>query len=98
MGADTDVYNACIDIILHQCLSIPEYLNKKVYMHIKVKAIETTSFCQDFSHKTCFKTINDSVSVIISCYVRYLLKIWSERSSGPLKYLFFVIFQQCVQK
>ena len=29
MGADTDVYNACIDVILHQWLSIPEYLYKK---------------------------------------------------------------------
>ena len=50
MGADTDVYNACIDIILHQ---IPEYLYKRSkYMHIKVKVIETTSFCQVISHKT----------------------------------------------
>ena len=53
MGADTDVYNACIDIILHQWLSIPEYLcNRSISMHIKVKVIETTSSCQDFSHKT----------------------------------------------
>ena len=48
MGADTDVYNACIDIILHQSHSIPEYLYKRFKsMHIKVKVIETTSFCQD---------------------------------------------------
>ena len=53
MGADTDVYNACIDVILHQWLSIPEYLYKRsLSMHIKVKVIETTSSCKDFSHKT----------------------------------------------
>ena len=55
MGADIDVYNACIDIILNQWLSIPEYLYKRSKsMHIKVKVIETTSFCQDVSHKTWF--------------------------------------------
>ena len=53
MGADTDVYNARIDVILHQWLSVPEYLYKKsISMHIKIKVIETTSSCQDFSHKT----------------------------------------------
>ena len=53
MGADTDVYNACIDVILHQWLSIQEYLYKRsIAMHIKVKVIETTSSCQNFSHKT----------------------------------------------
>ena len=62
MGADTHVYNARIDVILHQCLTIPEYLYKRsISMHLKVKVIETTSSCQDFSHKTDFKTINDSV-------------------------------------
>ena len=81
MGADTDVDNACIDVILHQWLSIPEYLYKmSISMHIKVNVIETTSYFQDFSHKTKhdFKTINDSVSVIINCYVHYLLKVCSE--------------------
>ena len=55
MGADTDVYNASINIIPHQWLIIPEYLYKRSKsMHIKVKVIETTSFCQDISHKTWF--------------------------------------------
>ena len=55
MGADTDVYNTCIDIILHQWFSIPEYLYKRSKsMHIEIKVIETTSFCQDISHKTWF--------------------------------------------
>ena len=66
MGADTDVYNACIDIILHQK---PVYLYKRSKsVQIKVTVIETTSFYQDISHIT----INDSILVIISCYVRYL--------------------------
>ena len=53
MGADTDVYYAYIDIILHQWLSIPEYLDKRSKsMHIKVKVIETTAFSQDISYKT----------------------------------------------
>ena len=77
MGADTNVYNAYIDVILHQWLCIPEYLYKRsIYMHIKVKFFLTVKI----SHiKHDAKTINDSVSVIISYYVRYLLKICSER-------------------
>ena len=51
MDADTDVDNACIDVLLHQWLSIPEYLYK-MSISIKVNVIETTSYCQDFSHKT----------------------------------------------
>ena len=55
MGADTDVDNACIEVILHQWLIIPEYLYKmSISMHIKGNVIETTSCCQDFSHKTRF--------------------------------------------
>ena len=41
-----------IDIILHQWLSIPEYLHKMSRsMHIKVLVIETTSSCLDFAQK-----------------------------------------------
>ena len=41
-----------IDIILHQWLSIPEYLHKmSKSMHIKDIAIETTSSCEDFAQK-----------------------------------------------
>ena len=51
MGAETDVYNVCIEVIPHQWLSIPEYLYiMSIHMHIKVKVIETTSSRQDFSH------------------------------------------------
>ena len=40
------------DIILYQCLSIPEYLHKmSSSMHIQVKVIEITSSCKDFAHK-----------------------------------------------
>ena len=48
-------------------------------MHIKVKVIETTFFVKMSHIKHDFRTLNDSISVIISCYVRYLLKICSER-------------------
>ena len=59
-------------------------------MHITVEVIEITSFCQDISHKTQLKKINDSISVIISCYVRYLL---AENKLGKVKLttLIFVI-------
>ena len=41
MGADTGVDNAGIDVILHQWLSIPEYLYKmSLSMHTKVSVIE----------------------------------------------------------
>ena len=37
--------------ILHQWLSIPEYLHKSSKStHMKVIVIEISSFCQDFSH------------------------------------------------
>ena len=40
------------DIILHQWLSIPEYLHKmSKSMHIKVIVIETILSCYDFAQK-----------------------------------------------
>ena len=51
MGADSDVYNACIDVILPQWINIPVY-TWSISIHIKVKVIDATSSCQDFSHKT----------------------------------------------
>ena len=40
------------DMILHQWLSISEYLHKmSKSMHIKVIVIETTSSCKDFAQK-----------------------------------------------
>ena len=50
-------------------------------MHIKSKSQEQLLFVK-ISHihiKHDFRKINGSISVIISCYVRYLLKICSER-------------------
>ena len=44
-------------------------------MHIKVKVIEVTSFFKMSHIKHDFRTIDDSISVIISCYVHYLMKI-----------------------
>ena len=80
MGADTDVDNACIDIILHQWHSIPEYLYKRsISMHIKVNHRNNFFLLRFLTKKHDFKTINDSVSVLISCFIRYLLKISSER-------------------
>ena len=38
------------DIILHQWVTIPEYLHKITKsMHIKVIVIDTTSSCKDFA-------------------------------------------------
>ena len=48
-------------------------------MHMKVKVIEAPSFVKISHIKHDFRTINDSISVIISCNVRYLLKICWER-------------------
>ena len=42
-------------------------------MHINVKVIETTFFVKISFIQHDFRKITDSVSIIISCYVRYLL-------------------------
>ena len=55
MGADTDSVMHVTDIIVHQWLSIPEYLHKRTkYMNMKVIVIEKTSSCQDISHEIWF--------------------------------------------
>ena len=60
------------DIILHQWLSIPEYLHKmSKSMHIKVIVIETNIFVLRF--------LTENRTVIMCCYARYLPKICSER-------------------
>ena len=52
MGADTNSIIHVTDIIMHQFLSIPEYLYKRSkFMHMKVIVIETASYYQDFSHE-----------------------------------------------
>ena len=64
------------DIILHQWLSIPEYLHKmSKSMHI------SHSYRNNFllRFRTENKIVKDSFSVIRCCYACYLLKIYSER-------------------
>ena len=54
MGAGADVYNPVTDI-LHQWLSIQEYLHKMFkLMHIQVIVIEINALCIDFSHQLSF--------------------------------------------
>ena len=54
MRADTDSIMHVTDSILHQWLSIPEYLHKRSKsMHMKLIVIETSS-CQDLSHEISF--------------------------------------------
>ena len=54
MGAGADVYKPVTDI-LHQWLSISEYLQKIFKsMHMLVIVIEINTFCKDFSHQLSF--------------------------------------------
>ena len=46
MGADADVYKPVTDI-LHQWLSIPEYLHK-ILKSLYMQVIEINAFCKDF--------------------------------------------------
>ena len=69
------------DIILHLWLSIPEYLHKiSKSMHIQVIVINNF-FLLRFRLEN--RTVKDSFSVILCCYLRYLLKICSE---GEIKF------------
>ena len=65
------------DIILHQWLSIPEYLHKM----FKSRHIEVIVLLNNFllRFRTENRIVKDSFSVIMCCYARYLLKICSER-------------------
>ena len=77
MGAGADVYKPATDI-LHQWLSIPEYLHKMFRsMHMQVKIIEINIFCKDFSHQLSFwdsEGIRFNNEIIMCCYIRYILK------------------------
>ena len=54
MGAGADVYKPVTDI-LHQWLSIPEYLHKMFKsMHMQVIVMEINAFCKDFSYQLYF--------------------------------------------
>ena len=66
------------DIILHQWLSIPEYLHQNVQIY----AYKSHSYRSNFfllRFRTENRIVKDSFSVIMCCYARYLLKICSER-------------------
>ena len=77
MGAGADVNKPVTDI-LHQWLSIPEYLHKMFkFIHIQVKVIELNAFCKDFSHQLSFwdsEGILFNNEISMCCYVRYMLK------------------------
>ena len=54
MRAGADVYKPVTDI-LHQWLSIPEYLHKMFKsMHMQIIVVEINAFCKDFSHQLSF--------------------------------------------
>ena len=64
------------DIILHQWLSIPEYLHKMSQIY----AYKSHSYRNNLLRfRTENRIVKDSFSVIMCCYARYLLKICSER-------------------
>ena len=71
MGAGADVYKPVTDI-LHQWLSIPEYLHKIIKsMHMQV--IEINAFCKDFSHQLSFGTVKEYVLIMnLLCVVTYV--------------------------
>ena len=78
MGADADVYKPVTDI-LHQWLSIPEYLQKILKsLYMQVIVIEINAFCKDFSHQLSFFRDSEGIhfnnEIIIFCYVSYMLK------------------------
>ena len=84
MGAGADVYKPVSDI-LHQWLSIPEYLHKMFKsMDMQVIIIEKSTFCKDFSHQLSFwdsegiRFINE---IIMCCYICYMLK-YALKSAG----------------
>ena len=77
-GAGADVYKPVTDI-LHQWLSIPEYLYKMFKLvHLQVIVIELNAFCKDLSHQLSFvldsEGIRFNTEMIMCCYVRYMLK------------------------
>ena len=77
MGAGADVYNPITDI-LHQWLSIPEYLHKMFKsMHMQVIIIEINAFWKDLSHHLSIldsEGIRFNNKIIMWCYVCYMQK------------------------
>ena len=75
VGAD-----ACKPVtdILHQWLSIQEYLHKMFkLMYMQGIIIEINVFCIDFSHQLSFwdsEGIHFNNEIIMCCYVRYMLQ------------------------
>ena len=75
MGVGADVYKPVTDI-LHQWLSIQEYLRRMFKsMHMQVIVIETKGFCINFSHQLSFwdsEGIHSNNEIIMCCYVCYM--------------------------
>ena len=77
MSVCTDVYKLVTDI-LHQWLSIQEYLHKMFKsMHMQVIVIQINAFCIYFTYQLSFwdsEGICFNNEIIMCCYVRYMLK------------------------
>ena len=78
MGADADVYKPVTDI-LHQWLSIPEYLHKILKsLYMQVIVIEINAFCKISHINRLFFRDSEGIhfnnEMIIFCYVSYMLK------------------------
>ena len=75
MGAGAAVYKPFTDI-LHQWLSIPEYLHKMFKsMHMQVIVIDINAFCKDLSHQLSIldsEGIRFNNEIIMCCYVCYM--------------------------
>ena len=75
MGAGADVYKPVTDI-LHQWLSITEYLHK-MFKSMHMQVIEINAFCKDVSHQLSFwdsEGILFNNEIIMCCYARNMLK------------------------
>ena len=83
------------DIILHQWLSIPEYLHKMS----KTYAYKSHSYRNNFllRFRTENRIVKDSFSVIMCCYAGYLLKICSERRNKILNICTCNISAMCTE-
>ena len=83
MSACADVYKHVTDI-LHQWLSIQEYLHKMFKsMRMQVMVIEINAFCIRFTHQLSFwdsEGICFNNEIIMCCYVRFMLKYALKKS------------------
>ena len=75
MAADTDIYKACYWYL--RCIKdiASQNIDKKFQLNaFESLIIVTTCLLQDFTQNITLRTIVYSVSVIVCCYVRYMLK------------------------